>query len=594
MKKTLLILLLLLNLIPVIASANAMEGKMTNPLAGELEVTSPYGYRFHPIKQAWIFHSGVDLGADYDDPVYAAASGTVTYSGWISGYGNAIMIMHEDNVETLYGHNNSLVVGVGATVMQGQQIACAGSTGNSTGPHCHFEVRYNGEPDDPAKYLSGLPPSSGVGFGYKQDEDFVSVNFDAYYDIAKPIRDTIDTFGHACTKGLGIIKDNLAWLFFALITIDLALSATGLLLDGFDSSNIALIKWLMLKVLFYGFLTFMFLHWGDLVANTIREFFVSMGAFAMGKTEADAAKIVSDPTEIVQIGASYVGPIFTYLGNLWGPKLMFHLPTVIISLITAFVVLLCFFMIGIEIALAYIEFYCTALFGFISFTFVACKGTREYAANAINGLFASALKLMVFSVVAMILTVALQDSVPKDYFDTEVVQASASDGNYADVYQFAAAIRRVETGGYDDPYNTPSSDGYGFGAYQISYSNWDSWCAEAGVDPPPPMPWPADVQDRVAIHKMEALYAQYGNWHDVAISWNAGSPVSWDESYWEKVTNGGGSTVEKTISIIVLLKMLLVALAALIFGHADGQTIMKEFGTKGFRFRQQGIRSMKL
>ena len=108
------------------------------------------------------------------------------------------------------------------------------------------------------------------------------------------------------------------------------------------------------------------------------------------------------------------------------------------------------------------------------------------------------------------------------------------------------------------------------------------------------MPWPADVQDRVAIHKMEALYAQYGNWHDVAISWNAGSPVSWDESYWEKVTNGGGSTVEKTISIIVLLKMLLVALAALIFGHADGQTIMKEFGTKGFRFRQQGIRSMKL
>ena len=58
-----------------------MEGKMTNPLAGELEVTSPFGYRLHPIKQDWIFHSDVDLGADYDDPVYAAASGTVTYSG---------------------------------------------------------------------------------------------------------------------------------------------------------------------------------------------------------------------------------------------------------------------------------------------------------------------------------------------------------------------------------------------------------------------------------------------------------------------------------------------------------------------------------
>lgn len=594
MKKIIVVLLLLLfNLIPVIASANAMEGTMTNPLNGTLEVTSPFGYRFHPIKETWIFHSGVDLGADYDDPVFAAAAGTITYAGWISGYGNAVIIDHLDNVQTLYGHNELVLVSEGETVQQGQEIANAGSTGNSTGPHCHFEVRVNGEPVDPANYLIGLPPSSGSGFDYKTDEDFVPVNFNAYYDFAKPIRDAIKTFGNACTKGLGLIRDQLSWLFFALITIDLALSATGLLLDGFDSSNIGLIKWLFLKILFYGFLTFMFLHWGDLFVNTIREYFVSMGAIAMGKTEAEAAKIISDPTEIVQIGAAYVGPIFTYLGSLWGPRVLFHLPTVIVSLVTAFAVLGCFFMIGIEIALAYIEFYCTALFGFIGFTFVACKGTREYSANAINGIFASAIKLMVFSVVALIISTALHESVPTDYFDTETVNSSANGGNFADVQQFAAAIKRVETGGCSDPYNTPSEDGYGFGAYQISYSNWNNWCAEAGIDNPPDMPWPADIQDRVALQHMQTLYGMYGSWESVARVWNTGSPNAGD-GYWLKVSNGGGTSVEKTLSIIVLLKMFLVAFAAMVFGHADGKTILREFGTKGFRFKQQGIRSMKL
>ena len=587
------ILLILFNfilLLPDVSQANSFEGAMTNPVEGALEVTSEFGWRTHPITGTQKFHSGIDLGVDFDSPIHAAAAGTVTYAGWIDGYGNTVIINHGESVETLYGHNNSVCVTEGELVTQGYVIALAGSTGNSTGPHCHFEVRVNGEPDDPAKYLSGLPPASGDGWGYGTDSDYWNFNQEAYVDFAASINKAIKAFGEACTKGLGFIKGDLAWVFFALLTIDIALSAVRLMLWEVDLAAPGLVKWMFLRVLMYGFLTFMFLHWGDIIANTVRSYFTSMGAIAMGQTEAKAAEIVSDPTAIVEIGAQYVSPIFNYLGTMWGPRALLHLPTVIMCIATAFVVLICFFCLGTMIALAYIEFYVTALFGFMGFTFAGFSGTRHIAANSVNGLFMSGLKLTVITVVALILMGALKDSAPENYFDAEVTTSASVGGNFANIQQFAAAIKQVETGGCSDPYNTPSEDGYGFGAYQISYSNWDEWCAEASVDPPPPMPWPADVQDRVALHKMQVLYDQYGSWEKVARVWNTGSPTAGD-AYWQKVCNAGGNTVEKTISLVVLLKMMLVALAALIFGHRDVATIMQEFGRTGFRFKKQGIRS---
>ncbi|MBR6012716.1 MAG: peptidoglycan DD-metalloendopeptidase family protein [Selenomonadaceae bacterium] len=127
------------------------SGTMIWPVSGE--ITSPFGWRTHPIFGSQIFHSGMDIGADYGVPIVAAQSGVVIESGWIGGYGNTIMIDHGGGVVTLYGHNQSLAVDVGQTVSQGQVIAYCGSTGNSTGPHCHFEVRLNGEPVSPYNYL---------------------------------------------------------------------------------------------------------------------------------------------------------------------------------------------------------------------------------------------------------------------------------------------------------------------------------------------------------------------------------------------------------------------------------------------------------
>lgn len=132
-------------------SGGGGSGGMVWPLNGP--ITSEYGWRTHPIYGTQRYHSGLDIGGDYGQPIVAAASGVVSYAGWISGYGYAVIIDHGGGVSTLYGHNEELTVSEGQSVGQGQQIAWCGSTGNSTGPHCHFEVRVNGETTSPWDYL---------------------------------------------------------------------------------------------------------------------------------------------------------------------------------------------------------------------------------------------------------------------------------------------------------------------------------------------------------------------------------------------------------------------------------------------------------
>ena len=122
------------------------------PISGS--ITSDYGWRTHPIFGTSRFHSGLDIGADYGDSVVAADSGTVIYSDWQGGYGKTVMIDHGGGLVTLYAHNSELAVYVGQNVSKGQLIAYAGSTGYSTGPHVHFEVRVNGSTTNPLDYLN--------------------------------------------------------------------------------------------------------------------------------------------------------------------------------------------------------------------------------------------------------------------------------------------------------------------------------------------------------------------------------------------------------------------------------------------------------
>lgn len=132
-------------------AAVGASGTMMWPAVGH-GISSPFGYRIHPIYHTQKMHTGVDINVAYGTPVYAADGGTVILSGWNGGYGNCIVINHGNGITTLYGHMSSLVAGVGQSVSKGQVIGYVGSTGASTGPHLHWEVAVNGQRVNPLNY----------------------------------------------------------------------------------------------------------------------------------------------------------------------------------------------------------------------------------------------------------------------------------------------------------------------------------------------------------------------------------------------------------------------------------------------------------
>lgn len=127
----------------------ASTGSFRWPITGR--ITSYFGGRY--IFGSYSYHSGLDISCSYGAAVCAADGGTVTYTGYKGSYGNLVIITHDNGTQTYYAHNSSIVVSTGQKVAKGQQIAKAGSTGRSTGVHCHFEVRVNGTAVNPLSYL---------------------------------------------------------------------------------------------------------------------------------------------------------------------------------------------------------------------------------------------------------------------------------------------------------------------------------------------------------------------------------------------------------------------------------------------------------
>ena len=119
-------------------------------------ITSRFGYRVAPTTGASTYHGGLDIGAGMGASIVAAGAGDVIYAGENGGYGNCVMIDHGNGVVTVYAHMSSIGVSYGQYVTAGQYVGAVGSTGVSTGPHCHFEIRINGAQTDPAAYFSGL------------------------------------------------------------------------------------------------------------------------------------------------------------------------------------------------------------------------------------------------------------------------------------------------------------------------------------------------------------------------------------------------------------------------------------------------------
>lgn len=126
-------------------------GRFIYPVSGP--ITSPFGYRVHPVTGTTRFHSGLDFGVDYGTEIRSADNGVVIHADWMGGYGNCVIVQHNNDLSTLYGHQSEILVKQGDTVLQGQTLGRVGSTGMSTGPHLHFEVRQGGTPVDPLGYL---------------------------------------------------------------------------------------------------------------------------------------------------------------------------------------------------------------------------------------------------------------------------------------------------------------------------------------------------------------------------------------------------------------------------------------------------------
>lgn len=131
------------------------SGKMTWPIPGYKNITSNFGYRVHPIYGTWKLHSGIDVGAPTGAKFVAADSGTVLIAsyGYNGGYGNYVVISHGNGITTRYAHGTTILVSAGQKVTKGTPVLTVGSTGASTGPHAHFEVRVNGTAVNPLNYI---------------------------------------------------------------------------------------------------------------------------------------------------------------------------------------------------------------------------------------------------------------------------------------------------------------------------------------------------------------------------------------------------------------------------------------------------------
>ena len=116
-------------------------------------ISSRYGNRYHPVFHRRMMHTGIDIAAGHGTPIRAALGGRITFAGWKGGYGNTVVVRHDNGYETLYGHCSKILVKRGQIVKKGQQIAKVGSTGISTGPHVHFEVKKSGKRMNPERVL---------------------------------------------------------------------------------------------------------------------------------------------------------------------------------------------------------------------------------------------------------------------------------------------------------------------------------------------------------------------------------------------------------------------------------------------------------
>ena len=606
-------------------------GKLDWPVSVPPAVmTSAFGYRIHPISGDERHHGGVDLAADFGTPIQAAGAGIVEYAseGYNGGYGNLVIIDHGNGLKTYYGHNSTIDVYVGQQVSAGQVIATMGSTGNSTGPHCHFGTELNGTFVDPGLFVVGMAQMETEQFGSRVDGgdptaatdfDDSNVSLEVSADFAKPLKDVIDTFVNLLTKALGIIKDYIWQIFACLMAIDLAMSAMykGLGAWG-DNDEHTFTSWFFYKIITYGVFIFMLMNWGYFIGNLALEGFPQLGALSVGESLDSAGKVVSDPTKIVQKGVEIIAPLINEALKVHDFLDLFTDGfTFLICVVFGLIFLVLFMIIGIQVAKAYLFFYFTILFSFVNFMFAGLKQTRKWASNGINGIFAASLNLMFFVIFTVMLQATMQNLVVGDLIETKTtISETGSSAKIVSIDDCLARIRAVES--YGGNYHCDNGLGY-YGAYQIdygNYNNWDRWCKDfensngvlihdgdnytrwnsygdkdTAPEPNTEYPWAPSNQDKVARFIIEGYYNKYGSWEAACRAWNQGEGgMESAEAYeYQSAILGhkGANKTSRVANLALIFQLLVLVLLFILLADHMEKLINKQFGGMGFKLTNE-------
>ncbi len=622
-KRQLFIMLIVVSIMQFFV-CNMAFAELVCPIDPPFTITSPFGYRVHPITGEEKYHSGVDIGVDSGTPIYAIADGFVEFSGTNDGYGYCIILYHEqENIMSLYAHCSALLVNYGS-VKKGELIAYSGGgendpgRGSSTGSHLHFEIipgsNENNPPTDPGVYISEILNAEMNSDGYNPGSNNI-ITLEIVEDFAKVMRDLIAHTVEIATNGISLIKDMIYKLFGILLTIDLA---WALITKMQDPDRGRFMVWLMEKFILYGCLVFVLTHWSDVVSGIALNSFPAIGAIEAGSNLEEAGKLLSDPTSVIQKGMNIVAQLINELLTITSISDIFAISVnAFICGLFGLVFTVIFFILGIQLAKAYLQFYFTILLSFTGFLFSGWSYTRKYGANALNGVFVASINLMFFCVFAFILTNTMQNISTAEFIaQANNPGSTVASGAIKSQEQLLSGMRRVES--YGGNYHCDNGQGY-YGAYQINKNYWDSWCddymanrgdgpileddtsyirfneygaQDTSPEPATSWPWSPRNQDLIARFITFGYYQEYGSWEAAARAWNQGTGGMDNAAAYEyqrKVAGSVGNVMQKTTNYVILFKLLIILLVFIKMADEISGRFMKQFGTPGFKLgNEQG------
>jgi len=378
-------------------------------------ITSPFGWREHPIFHTQRFHDGVDFGLDAGTPIPVAASGVVTFAGWNGGYGNAVIVQHSDGTRTLYAHQSSIAVSSGQNVTKNQIIGYVGSTGWSTGPHLHLSYFVNDSSANPIPFLiaQGWNITNGGNGGIADDltgyEGFneAAWNFENYYNLGKMISETMLIFVNACKEGMKLLQEEALVLLSIFAVLDLTLY---IYLSWWELSWTAIIS----RIMKYGFIIYLVTNWQGIVNDVVKSFFVD-NATAFTTEGTVIAKNMSTPELITQKGVYLMQPAFSYVASFHGLNFLASFFSCMLALVIGLLLLTIFIAMSLLIMLYYLEFYIFAMFSVLSIVFSILFPTKFVAEGGIGALISSGMKLMIVGVLISMVVKIITPLKPEAY-----------------------------------------------------------------------------------------------------------------------------------------------------------------------------------